>query len=93
MIKTAGEGWIALIGVWLMTTLIFIFWLFTNIFLGTLVGSLTAWVLSLTFLGDWITAGLNNINITTVTGDLYKIGAAAGFISGFFKFSFTTAKK
>ncbi len=93
MIKTAGEGWIALTGTWLITCLIFIFWLFTNIFLGTLVGAFTAWLLSFTFMGDWITAGLNSINIKAVTGDLYNIGAAAGFASGFFKFSFTTAKK
>lgn len=82
------NGWAAIIGGWVITSLIFIGTLFINAVLGTIVGAFTGWLLSLTFLGNWITAGLNMANIKVQSGELFKIGAAAGFLLGFLKYSF-----
>jgi hypothetical protein len=82
-------GWMELIGVWVITSLIFMATLMINAILGVFVGAFTGFLLSLTFLGDWITAGLNILNIKIQSSELFKIGAAVGFLSGFLKYSFS----
>ena len=42
-----------------------------------------AWLLSLTPLGGWVAAGLKMIYIDVQSQDLYKIGAALGFLRSF----------
>ena len=74
---------------WIMTALTFGGFLFANIIMGVIIGIIAGWLLSLTFLGTWISAGLNMIHVNILSVDLFKFGAALGFISGFFKFSFS----
>jgi len=82
-------GWMELIGVWVITSLIFMATLMINAILGVFAGAFIGWLLSLTFLGNWIAAGLNMMNIKIQSGELFKIGAAVGFLSGFLKYSFS----
>ena len=42
--------------------------------------ALAAWLMSLTPLGTWVAAGLKLLYIYVQSEDLYKIGAALGFI-------------
>lgn len=43
-----------------------------------------AWLLSLTPLGVWVAAGLKMLYVNVQHEDLYKIGAALGFVRSFF---------
>lgn len=87
MIRTQYEGWGAVFFAWIITSGIFVFWLFSNILLGVIVGTILGWVFSLIFLGRWVVAGLRAFRLDVAAGNLYQIGAAAGFLSSFFKFS------
>lgn len=60
--------------------------LFVAVILGTILGAFTGWILSLTFLGDWIIAGFKVFGINA-EGKLVVLGAMLGFLSGFFKTS------
>jgi len=86
-------SWLALIGVWILSSLAFFTSLIINAILGCFAGAFTGWLLSFIFLGDWIVAGLNMLNMKIQITDLFKIGAAVGFISGFFKYSFSFKEK
>ena len=65
----------------------FAFGLFVNVLIGVIVGIVLGWVLSWTFLGTWIVGGLKAFRLDLQAGNLYQIGAAAGFLSSFFKYS------
>jgi hypothetical protein len=45
--------------------------------------TLVAWLVSLTPVGTWVAAGLKLFNISAQVDDLYKLGAAIGFVKGF----------
>ena len=60
--------------------------LFVAVVLGTILGAFTGWILSLTFLGDWIISGFKAFGVNS-EGKLVVIGAMLGFLSGFFKSS------
>lgn len=45
--------------------------------------ALAAWLLSLTPVGTWVAAGLKLLYINVQREDLYKLGAAIGFIKCF----------
>lgn len=85
-------GWGAFVAVWILSSLTFTFWLFTNIVFGVIIGALTGWLLSFIFLGQWIIDGLSALGLKTHIGELHNIAAAAGFLSGFMKFSFGPAR-
>ncbi len=84
-----SHGWPEIIGPWVIALLIFTISLFINIVLGIFVGVTVGWLLSLTFIGDWINEGLKAFGVSIIPGNLYKIGAVIGFLSGFFKYSFS----
>jgi hypothetical protein len=87
------KGWDDFVAIWVVSLLTFMLWLFANIVLGVVIGAIAGWMLSHSLLGQWITDGLNVGGIKTNIGELYKIGAAAGFLSGFLKFSFSPWKR
>ena len=58
--------------------------IFISIFIGTALGALAGYLLSLTFLGDYIIIGFGVFDINA-TGKLTMIGALFGFLAGFFK--------
>lgn len=78
---------VAAIGAWLTMSFLFMAFLFIHIILGVIIGAFSGWLLSFTFLGTWIIDGLNIFGIKSTPDMLHKIGAAGGFIAGFFKFS------
>ena len=84
--RTQYQGWGALLFVWTMMSGIFVFLSFSNLILGAVMGAFAGWLFSLTFLGRWIIQGLNIFRLGIHPGNLYQIGAAAGFFSGFSKF-------
>jgi hypothetical protein len=57
--------------------------------LATFVGVVIGWLFSFLFIGNWIAEGLNAFGVLVIPDSLYKIGAAAGFLSGFLKYSFS----
>ncbi len=71
---------------WISTSSIFMFYLFSNIVTACIVGAFTCWLISFTFMGPWLVHGLHLLTIDIATDDLYKLGAAAGFFAGFLKF-------
>lgn len=71
---------------WISSIGVFMLFLFTNIIMGVIVGAVTSWLLSLTFIGTWICDGLNLLGVPIKTDVLYALGAAAGFFAGFLKF-------
>ncbi len=83
------QGWPEIIGPWVATFVFFAVALFVNIVLTVFIGVAIGWLFSLTFIGDWINDGLKAIGVSIVPGGLYKIGAVAGFLSGFLKYSFS----
>ena len=85
--RTQYQGWGTLFFAWGIMSGIFVFWLASNVVLGVTIGAALGWVFSLTFLGRWIIEGLKAFRLDLSDGKLYQIGAAAGFISSFFKFS------
>ena len=87
MMRTQYEGWGAIFFAWIIMSGIFVFWLFSNILLGVIMGAILGWVFSLTFLGRWVVEGLRAFRFDVSAGNLYQIGAAAGFLFSFFKFS------
>jgi len=58
--------------------------LFIYIIIGTILGMFFGWVLSITPLGIYVENGLSYLNFNA-KGHLIEIGAAVGFVSGFFK--------
>jgi hypothetical protein len=79
-----NDSWAEFTTAWVTIPLIFVFFLTANIIMGVLVGAFLGWIFSLTFLGTWINEGLISAHIQSI--ELYKVGAALGFISGFFKY-------
>jgi hypothetical protein len=71
---------------WFLTSVVFMGYLFINIVAAAVVGALTCWIISFTVLGSWLVHGLNLLSVNVGIGDLYKLGAAAGFFAGFLKF-------
>jgi len=45
--------------------------------------SVVAWLVSLTPVGTWVAEGLKLLYISAQREDLYKLGAAFGFVKGF----------
>ena len=86
-------GWGAFTAIWVVSSLTFMLWLFANIVFGTIIGAFTGWLLSHCLLGQWIADGLNASGIKAGIGELHIIGAAAGFLSGFLKFSFSPSRR
>lgn len=82
-------SWLEIIGTWAITFVLFSVTLFINVILSVVIGAFSGWLLSWTFLGDWIAKGLNAIGVEVKSSELYIIGAAAGFLSGFLKYSFS----
>jgi len=58
--------------------------LFVSAIFGTALGAFAGWVLSLTFLGDFVIEGFKVFGIEA-SGKLVMIGALFGFVAGFFK--------
>lgn len=85
-------GWGALAAIWVVSSP-FMLWLFGNIVFGTIIGAFTGWLFSQFLLGQWIADGLNASGIKASIVELHKIGAAAGFLSGFLKFSFSPSRR
>ena len=85
--RTSYVGWGAVIFFWTMASVFLTITLFANAILGVTMGAFLGWLFSLTFLGRWIVQGLGIFRLQIHPADLYQIGAAAGFISSFFKFS------
>ncbi len=72
--------------------LLYMLTLLGNIILTIAIGIITSWLFSLTFIGNWIAAGLSMFNFKVQPDELYKIGAAVGFVAGFFKGTFKIKK-
>lgn len=83
------QGWPEILGPWVATFIVFTFTLFVNVLLATFVGIVIGWLFSLTFIGSWISDGLRAFGVSLIPDSLYKIGCAAGFLSGLFKYSFS----
>lgn len=60
--------------------------LFISAIISTVFGAFAGWVISLTFLGDWLISGFKVFGFD-VTNKLPMIGALFGFLAGFFKSS------
>lgn len=75
-----------IIGPWMVTFAVFSVTVAVNVVLGTFIGTVLGWLFSVTFMGGWINEGLKAFGVSAVPGGLPKIGAAAGFLSGFFKY-------
>ncbi len=63
--------------------------IFLSIILGTTFGAFVGYVVSLTFLGDWVIQGFKVFEINAY-GQLTVIGAMLGFVGGFFKSTLST---
>lgn len=83
--RSAGHHWSDFCFMWISTSAIFMFFLFSNIITAVIVGAFTCWVISLTFMGPWLVHGLHLLGVDVVTAELFKVGAAAGFFAGFVK--------
>ncbi len=86
------QGWPEIVSPWMMTFIFFAVALSVNVMLSTFVGIAMGWLFSLTFIGSWISDGLKAFGVAIVPGSLYTIGAVAGFLSGFFKYSVSFKK-
>ncbi len=85
--RTHYEGWLPVSMAWLIMSGILAFWLFINVVLGVIAGAFPGWIFSFTFLGRWIMGGTEGPRIRpAAAGNLPQIGAAAGFLSSFFKY-------
>lgn len=51
----------------------------------TAIGAFIGWVVSCTFLGTWVVQGFGLFGVTFASSNLYQIGAALGFVGGFFR--------
>jgi len=78
-------SWSDIFAQWIAIGLFICVNLFVNTVLGAIVGAGTGWLFSHSFVGPWILRGFNVLGANVPEGDLYALGAAAGFISGFFK--------
>ncbi|MDA8090113.1 MAG: hypothetical protein M0Z61_07815 [Nitrospiraceae bacterium] len=85
--RTQYEGWGAVLFMWVIMSGIFAVMLFANVVLGVITGAFLGWLFSLTFIGRWIIQGFRVFKLDLSTGNLSNIGAAAGFLSSFFKYS------
>lgn len=84
-----SQSWPEIIGSCAVSFILFTVILFINVALATFVGIAVGWLFSLIFIGDWINEGLKALGVSIIPGSLYKIGAVAGFLSGFLKYSFS----
>ncbi|HUK99916.1 MAG TPA: hypothetical protein VLX29_03590 [Nitrospirota bacterium] len=83
--SSIGYTWLEFCLMWISTSAIFMFLLFSNIITAVIVGAFTCWVISLTFMGPWLVHGLHLLGVDVGTAELFKVGAAAGFFAGFVK--------
>ncbi|MGD0884323.1 MAG: hypothetical protein ABSA46_05500 [Thermodesulfovibrionales bacterium] len=88
-----SQSWLEIIGPWIVIFIVFTATLFVNVILATFVGIAIGWLFSLFFIGDWINEVLRAFGVSIIPGSLYKIGAVAGFLSGFFKYSFSFKRR
>src|SRR5271169_838451 len=57
--------------------------LITNMIILVPAYTLMAWLVGLTPVGAWVAAGLKLVYVSARTEDLYKLGAALGFLKSF----------
>lgn len=77
--------------IWLFMSVTYAVTMMVNMLVSTIIGAGSGWVIScLPFIGRWVTDGFNGIGVTV--GELYKIGAAAGFIIGATKGQFVVKR-
>lgn len=55
-----------------------------DIFVSVVGGALAGWLVGMSLLGTWIADGLRLMHMSVTCGDIYKLGAALGFIKCFF---------
>ena len=54
--------------------------------LGAAVGAFTGWVLMyVPYLGEWVVSGMRTLGVYMKLDDLVSLGAALGFVGGFFR--------
>lgn len=54
--------------------------------LGAAVGAFSGWVLThVPYLGEWVVSGLRTLGVYMKLDDLIPLGAALGFVGGFFR--------
>ena len=58
-----------------------------DIFVSVVAGALAGWLVGMSLLGTWIADGLRLMHMAVTCGDIYKLGAALGFIKCFFSIS------
>lgn len=77
--------WVEFFAAWLSILGMYCIGMLVNILLGSAIGAMGGWLVSRIFLGNWIIAGLHSVGINVSGGDLYALGAAAGFGLGLTK--------
>lgn len=78
--------------IWSTTFGIYALSLLLNILIAVCIGAFAGWLLSFTFLGNWIASGANSIGLAVTPNDLFKVGSAVGFVTGLTKGQFTIKK-
>ena len=66
--------------------------IFISPIIGVLFGAFAGWIVSM-LAPVWVPTGLSYIGINVSPGNLVELGAALGFVGGFFKSSLRTEKK
>jgi hypothetical protein len=61
--------------------------IFIDIFMSVVAGAFAGWLVGLLFLGTWISDGLRLMHMSARCDDIYKLGAAFGFMRCFFRIS------
>ncbi len=85
-------GLLGFLTLWCTTFGIYALSLLLNIIIAATIGAFAGWLLSLFFLGGWITSGLDLLGVAVRAGDLYKLGSLLGFASGLTKGQFSIKK-
>jgi len=83
--KMFGMGFLAGVGVGIAAVIVGLIAIFIFAIIGALMGAITGWIIQITpWLGDAVRAGFTAL-FDIESPDLVTIGAAVGFIAGFFK--------
>jgi len=83
--KFFGMGFLAGVGVGVAAVVVGLIAIFIFAIIGALMGAITGWIIQITpWLGDAVKAGFTAL-FDIESPDLVTIGAAVGFIAGFFK--------
>lgn len=53
--------------------------------LAAILGAFSGWLLGLTPMGGWVVSGLGLVGLHLDAGQLWLLGAALAFVSGFFR--------